>query len=55
MNIIYFLKNVMIDHMTHDLNSKAVRQVRLTFHNNNEAKTLKNVLYLQQGSCIIKI
>ena len=45
MNIIYFLlKNVMIDHMTHDLNSKAVRQVRLTFHNNNETKMLKNVL-----------
>jgi hypothetical protein len=30
----------MVDHMTHDLNSKAVRQVRLTFHNKNEAKTL---------------
>ena len=42
MNIIYFLlKNVMIDHVTHDLNSKAVRQVRLAFHNNNEPKPLK--------------
>ena len=49
MNIIYFLfnKHVMIDHMTHDLNSKAARQVSLIFHNSSQAKTLKKVLNLQ--------